>query len=39
MNIKQSSQWQNANIKYLMASVAVITLNKAVNGKMPILNT
>ncbi len=24
MNIKQSSQWQNANIKYLMASVAVI---------------
>ncbi len=24
MNIKQSSQWQDANIKYLMASVAVI---------------
>ncbi|MEG4443417.1 AAA family ATPase [Microcoleus sp. AT9_B5] len=24
MNTKQSSQWQNANIKYLMASVAVI---------------
>ena len=24
MNLKQSSQWQNANIKYLMASVAVI---------------